>query len=429
MTTTNEPSLIHEQYGARTVALLWARGIRSLSPPSAKEEEEEEVYLFSDATGRRVATALRFRLGADSWQSAFTRGDLGLCDNFDALPGAFVAVETCAFGAAKVLLEAHQARAFLCPTRWTTPMVEDALAEFAAHDRGLSADPAFEALRSAPDAPEARRAFMDALARRSTLCADVRQQVARCAAPQPPLLVRCVVAAESLSTASLDGHLAAKRALLPYLLHADPRIAKLALGRRVWWPLVGRRWAEEALDLWSVVLARRLQLARHPDLAYSFLMLQRTLHCEVSARDDLWAVQIVPPPSSAAADEQPTPLDWLRRPNMGQMWDHIEREAPSRKLGCANVLTASLLMYPCEVQVDLDAQAWLTAIGWIAWLDAALPGPGSVLAPPVLPAAMVKAVRTAGAAEVRAWARRLTDGLRPGEDPARSSTGASGSGT
>jgi hypothetical protein len=111
------------------------------------------------------------------------------------------------------------------------------------------------------------------------------------------------------------------------------------------------------------------------------------------------------------------------------MWDHIEREAPSRKLGCANVLTASLLMYPCEVQVDLDAQAWLTAIGWIAWLDAALPGPGSVLAPPVLPAALVRAVRTAGAAEVRAWARRLTDGLRPGEDPARSSTGASGSGT
>jgi hypothetical protein len=44
---------------------------------------------------------------------------------------------------------------------------------------------------------------------------------------------------------------------------------------------------------------RRLQLARNPDLAFTFLMLNRggdgALHCETSEHDDDWAVKLEVP--------------------------------------------------------------------------------------------------------------------------------------
>ncbi len=94
---------------------------------------------------------------------------------------------------------------------------------------------------------------------------------------------------------TLDDYLAARMALLEHVPRANPRFFKLALGRLAWFPLIEEAW--DRLSMWAVFFARILQLARQPEqLALPFLMLNRdgseggALHCEVCAKDDLWAV-------------------------------------------------------------------------------------------------------------------------------------------
>jgi hypothetical protein len=89
---------------------------------------------------------------------------------------------------------------------------------------------------------------------------------------------------------------------------ANPRFSKLAFGRCAWFPLLCKSW--DSLSAWTVFFARRLQLARQPDLlALPFLMLNRpedhSFHCETSDKDNLWAVE-TPVPQGAES-----PLDVL----------------------------------------------------------------------------------------------------------------------
>jgi hypothetical protein len=53
--------------------------------------------------------------------------------------------------------------------------------------------------------------------------------------------------------------------------HANPRFAKLAFGRGAIWPLIEEAWTD--LCEWTVHFVGHLQLARQPDLAFIFLML------------------------------------------------------------------------------------------------------------------------------------------------------------
>ena len=391
---------VHAYYTSHTLAELWTRGVRAMPHPNA--------FLFSDETGRRVATAVRMDLS----QSAFTRGDLGLSDNFDAADGRTVAVENCTFGACKLLLERHQARAFVATGD------AEALARFAKYD-GVAEDPAFLEAQRRPESREARAAFLEAMAARHLRAVDeavLRLGKAKQALQADPLYAFCK--GRDLADSSLEAYLQARTALLPLLLQANPRFAKLAVGRTVWFPLVERLWSPtdpDALDLsiWSVVLARRCQLARHPDLAYTFLMLHcyGDYHCETSDKDDLWALQVMPP------EEGSGPLDWLLPQNgmdalaEAMFWDRIAAAAPTRKLGRANALVARSLMgqlSDAERRLEAEAKAWLERIAWAQWFDSALPGHGSVLDPPSLPQDLLLAV---GTADGRAWLEALTQGL------------------
>ena len=390
---------------------LYARGIRSI--PSTREGE----FLFSRdaATPPTVATAVRF----GETQSAFTRGDLSLSDNFDAVPGRFVAVENLTFGPAKLFVERQQARAFV--TQWPDARILEALAQFAKSvDRTTLADalekrPEYRALHDAPDSALARMRFLDALAQR---CLDaVDKEVLhfgrkKAIGLEDPIFAAVSARQEAMRSlvasgaATLDDYFAQRMALLDHVLHANPRFAKLAIGRLVWFPLVDQTWSR--LSVWAVFLARRLQLARHPDLALPFLMLNReaSLHCETSDKDDLWAVQIALPEGAES------PLDALLLPGASApIWDRLRAEAPTRKLGQANALVAQSLLLRAPLEGEAEAAAELRATGWVAWVDRMLPGEGSLLHPPPLP--------TLELPSLREWVEALAAGLADRKDGAQ----------
>ncbi len=82
-------------------------------------------------------------------------------------------------------------------------------------------------------------------------------------------------------------------------------------------------------------------------------------------------------------------------------WARLRAEAPSRKLGEANARVArSLLLLSATdtsplLLLDGEAEAAieLQSTGWVEWVDRYLPGEGSLLCPPRLPAALIAHVR------------------------------------
>jgi hypothetical protein len=184
---------------------------------------------------------------------------------------------------------------------------------------------------------------------------------------------------------SVDAFVALRIELLPLLPYTEPRIAKLAVGRKTYFPFMGA-WGGLKVDEWSVFFARRYFMARNPDLAYPFVLLH--LHggaSEVSDDDDLWAFKLPKP-------EAGTPL--LRPDVMAA----VEAGAPTRKLGRTNRLAAQSLLeddggVPPAAE---EAAAYLEACGWRAWFNthaAVVPG-DDVFAPPKLPPTLVLALRT-----------------------------------
>jgi hypothetical protein len=145
------------------------------------------------------------------------------------------------------------------------------------------------------------------------------------------------------------------------------------------WPLIEEAWTD--LCEWTVYFVRRLQLARQPDLAFTFLMLnsgnvKETLHSETSPHDDDWATKL-PVPKGAES-----PLDVLL-PAHGSddaaaeaLWERLRTTAPTRRLGRANALVArSLLLAPDAAPIEGESAAAveLQATGWVAWVDRCLP--------------------------------------------------------
>jgi hypothetical protein len=421
-TTTAEapkpsPSLID----ARLIDALFARGVRAV--PSARAGEF--LYTRDASSSPIIATAVRF---ADDGavDKAFTRGDFTLSDNFDAVAGGqFVAVENLTFGPAKTFLERREARAFIADgARWPDARVLASLPQFAKGvDRAASIEealPEYRALQAAPDSALARLDFIEGLARRHL--ADVHKAVLdfgrkKGVGLEDPVFAAADARAPALldlaASATLDDYCDERLKLLAHVPHANPRFSKLAFGRLAWFPLISEPW--DRLSAWTVFFARRLQLARQPDLlALPFLMLNRpeehSHHCETSDKDNLWAVE-TPVPQGAES-----PLDVLL-PAYGNaaaaaaFWARLRAEAPSRKLGQANALVArSLLLLSADTLLDGEAEAAaeLKATGWVEWVDGVLPGEGSLLCPPRLPAALIAHVRVT---PLRPWLEALSAGL------------------
>ena len=407
--TTSSPRLAADD-DALLIDALYARGVRAVPSPQC-----EGQFLFSrDASSPPVVATAVFYF-SDYAQTAFTRGDLSLSDNFDSVTAAdgrrsFVAVENLTFGPAKTFIERYEAYAFMADGRsWPAARVLAALPQFAkgvdrlpSLEAALDAHPEYRALQAAPNDGGARQAFIDALARRHL--ADVHKEVLRFGRSKGIGLEDPVFAAADASAPALlalapprwqvlDEYCAARMALLEHVPLANPRFSKLALGRGAWFPLIGETW--ERLGAWTVFFARRLQLARQAELlALPFLMLngggETAPHCETSDKDDLWALKLEVPKGAES------PLDALLLEHGGGdmrafvgLWERIRAEAPTRKLGQVNALVARSLLAPDDaLEGEAKAGLELAATGWVAWVDRCLPnGEGTLLRPPRLPAA------------------------------------------
>ena len=433
--------MLHARYTHDLAVVLRRRGVRALPAPS------NLVFLFTDEGGahggQRVATALRFRVAHTSGavvgvDTAFTRGELGLSDNFDFEDGQTIPVEIPTFGACKAFVEAHEIGSFI--NKWSDAEVRSTLKGFAALELGRGATPdapelapLFGPLLHGASTPADRLAFLGELTRRHFL--DVDREVLAygkkkgytqdpvyiaCKAREPELAERAATRLNNSPEDTIAEYIDARKELLPALLHGNPRFAKLAVGRKVLFPLIDTLWGAPHTDLsaWSVFFARRFMLARHPTLAYGFLMMQRGgVHSETSDCDDLWAVQIAPPTKDAS------PLDWLQQLAPGEeserYWDDIRSKAPTRKLGVVNARVAQSLLgalSPEDEAAAQRAQDWLARIGWGEWFDRAVVplcgGGGSVFAPPDLPRDLVDAVARSDATSIYRFARGLAGYLR-----------------
>ena len=95
-----------------------------------------------------------------------------------------------------------------------------------------------------------------------------------------------------------------------------------------------------------------------------------------------------------------------------RFWERLRAEGAStpRMLGEANALVARSLLLPESglLEGEAKAAAELQATGWVALVDRCLPGEGSLLAPPRLPAALIELARTA---PLRPWLEALSAGL------------------
>ena len=378
VTATSELSIahVHAHCRAQTLARLRAEGFAAERYNQATGREYS--YVFTQKSGK---PALVVRISPDTGVllQAFTTGDLlGFNDNFDCVPGRTVPVENCTFGAAKLLMEAHEL--------WQRP---DAL----------------------PVAERAKR------------MGEVDRAVAKLAAKkgyglEDPVVAACAARTivenenenENEATAGdVEKYIELRFALLPHLPHTNPRIAKLAVGRAAYFPLMAQ-WGA-GIDEWSVFFARRYFMARHLDLAYPFCLLH--LHgaaCEVSEDDDLWACKL---PSTASADP------------LLEALDAVSEAAATRKLGRVNRCAALALVGLFDVAAAAgegpkksmmgtlpyaQAAAYLVACGWTRWFNTYVAAPGDdVLAPPALPSELVDALLASTMEDVEAL---LTGALR-----------------
>ena len=263
------------------VSDLCARGYRALRSSRSGE------FLFSrDASTTAPIVALAVRFAPDgAVQSAFTRGALCLSDNFDTVAGRVCAVENFAFGGAKTYIECLEAHRFVSDhMEWTDARVLASLPKFAqmvdrkpSLEAAMEAHPEYRALSDAPDSSVARLRFLNALARRHM--ANVHREVLKFGRGkgiglEDPVFAAASASEDSLAAdenATLSHYFDARLSLLDHVPHANPRFAKLAFGRGAMWPLIEEAWTD--LCEWTVFFVRRLQLARNPDLAYTFLML------------------------------------------------------------------------------------------------------------------------------------------------------------
>jgi hypothetical protein len=397
------------------VSDLCARGYRALHSSRSGE------FLFSrdaSTTAPIVALAVRVAPGG-AVQSAFTRGALCLSDNFDTVAGRVCAVENFAFGGAKTYLEHAEAHRFVSDhMQWTDDRVLASLPKFAqmvdrkpSLEAAMEAHPEYRALSDAPDSSVARLRFLNALARRHLT--NVHREVLKFGRGKGIGLEDTVFAASSASddiladeNATLFHYFDARLSLLDHVPHANPRFAKLAFGRGAMWPLIEEAWTD--LCEWTVFFVRRLQLARNPDLAYTFLMLnsgKESLHSETSPHDDDWATKL-PVPKGLES-----PLDVLL-PVHGDdavaeaLWERVCTAAPTRRLGRANALVAHSLLSPdASIEGKSAAAVALRATGWVAWVDRCLPGEGSLLSPPRLP------FEADALPALRPWLEALSEGL------------------
>lgn len=370
---------------AATHSLFQRQGIHCLMQSNAQPGDKEERFLFCTTrlgeTHSKVASVVRLSRGPiHKVFVAFTTKDPMFNDNFDFEQGKTVPVENCTFGAAKVFAESNEISTFCYDE--TKPDIQSLVRKFEAM-KDVPEEARSRLLYVLNDATtteaqrlEARCEFMAkhvlatrigathqavlALAQKKRIVGDALVQSCQ----SPP--------AESTAPHEIVAlYMEARMRLMDVVADTNPRIAKLALGRQVLFPLLQDLWTAPDVDLgaWSVFFVRRFFMAQNPDHAYLFCLLHRHgLVCEVSDCDDLWAKKVPEP-----EDKQAGALCFALTPcdRTTSLLDSIEDAAPSRKLGVVNrrVALSLLGLEPEQAPQAAFAQAYLTRCGWASWFN------------------------------------------------------------
>ena len=449
--------VVSEQTAA-FAAYLHARGTTTIKHMRLAEDGST-VYFFKSAQVDKLSTFVRFTAGG-MVDFVFTTGDPFFNDNFDFdVSQGVLPTENCAFGVAKSMTELAEIDLFL-----NDPVAFVASVDYPGFIRGRAMPPPppegadvyshYDAwlARLLAANYDAMMRDVDGRVKKQTKWANpavdpvvrhllaeyqrtgggqaLKEQV-ELALTGPPSTLQChfahrmpvahaVFAIYKLDRQRLYGHQAAP-AEPALLLEANPRIAKLSVGR-VTLPSFQAPWTNDsqAISEWAVFFARRFFLAHSPMLGFAFCLVHRhaTTACEISNDDEIWAYKLPTDDTDAKG-----PIDKLFffdafQPARFETLHKIGATAHKRKLGTVNARVARSLM-GLALDADVEAhrqvgEAYLRSIGWTQWFDEMVadrlyPGQGfSVLDHHTLPPELCHALYISTVHDLSAFISALT---------------------
>jgi hypothetical protein len=210
--------------------------------------------------------------------------------------------------------------------------------------------------------------------------------------------------------------------LLDNITKLHPETAKMAIGRSVIYSAIAQAWeGEDGLATWAVYFTRTHFLCHHPDIAYTFFMVNFPHGGkEYSKFDDVWAQKYAKPLGKGALCDIVSPSAEAADKCASFVLSTIDDT--TKLLGVANARVIKALYASASAAApafsDLPATSGYTKAmrfmafsGWRTAVNAATCG--DVFNPPKLPAEHAECIRTATVDDSRRFIARLTEYLRP----------------
>ena len=449
-TSTKERSAIEMAAGE---VLKKQRRICSLEPSPAAAAAAAaagmKLHVFSAAgnsakVGSVVLVSAAAAAAASSTAAgvkhAFTTSALGMDDNFDKLAPVdggvdFSSTENFAFGLCKGYLELYSLNALL---------EFDAFKAYTAYNadkRWLTAEEKAEAAAIVDDLNyKGQDDFIKRL-----MLASVAKTLEQCLALQKKAVdkneegdvlmhslipgmqqaydaMKLRAATEPAVELLLEFSKFKRTFLLDNITKLQPETAKMAIGRSVIYSAIADAWeGEDGLATWAVYFTRTHFLCHHPDVAYTFFMVNFPRGGkEYSKFDDLWAQKYAKPLGKGALCDIVSPSAEAADKCTSFVLSTIDDT--SKLLGVANARVVEALYASASAAApafsDLPATSgytkatrFLSNCGWRDAVNAATCG--DVFNPPKLPAEHAECIRTATVDDSRRFIARLTEYLRP----------------
>jgi hypothetical protein len=421
------------------------RRICSLEPSPAAVAAAAAVgmklHVFSAAGNSAKVGSVVFvssDAATSSVKHAFTTSALGMDDNFDKLeptpavrPGGvdFSSTENFAFGLCKGYLELYKLKALL--------EFDDfkAYVAYNADKPWLSAEEKAEAATIVDDLNyKGQDDFIKRL-----MLASVGKTLEQCLALQKKAVdkneegdvlmhslipgmqqaydamkLRAATAGELL----FDFSKFKRTFLLDNITKLQPETAKMAIGRSVIFSAIAEDW-EGGLATWAVYFTRTHFLCHHPDVAYTFFMVNFPHGGkEYSKFDDIWAQKYAKPLGKGALCDIVSPSAEAADKCAAFVVSTIDDT--TKLLGVANARVVETLYASAafsdasytKASADyIKAKRTLAYCGWRDAVNAATCG--DVFNPPKLPAEHAACIRTATVDDSRRFIARLDAYLRP----------------
>jgi hypothetical protein len=368
---------------------------------------------------------------------AFTTSALGMDDNFDKLAPVeggvdFSSTENFAFGLCKAYFEVLQVQALMNFDNFKAYLAYNADKPWLSDEEKAEAAAIVDDLNYKGHDDFVKRLMLDSVRKTIEQCLALQKKAAEKNEEGDVLMHSLIpgmqrayevmkrrVILVDIWDISVD-YFDFKRAfLLDNITKLQPETAKMAIGRCVIYSAIAQAWeGEDGLATWAVYFTRMHFLCHHPDVAYTFFMVNFPHGGkEYSKFDDVWAQKYAKPLGKGALCDVVSPSAEAAAKCAAFVLSTVDDT--SKLLGIANARVVEALYASASstaptfaaTQGYIKAKRFLAFCGWRDAVNAATCG--DVFNPPKLPAAHAECIRTATVDDSCRFVARLDAYLRP----------------